>query len=81
MSPPDRYAVFGQPVAHSLSPLIHAQFAAQTHQNLSYEAIEVAPAQFADAVAAFFAGGGRGLNITVPHKLAACALAGISCAT
>jgi len=76
MSSPDRYAVFGQPVSHSLSPRIHRQFAEQTQQRLSYEAIEVAPEQFATAVAEFFAAGGSGLNITVPHKLSAYALAG-----
>jgi shikimate dehydrogenase len=75
MSKPDRYAVFGQPVSHSLSPRIHWLFAQQSAQELTYEAIEVAPAQFAGAVADFFAGGGRGLNITVPHKLSAFALA------
>jgi shikimate dehydrogenase len=76
MSSPDRYAVFGQPVGHSLSPRIHRQFAEQTRQSLSYEAIEVAPEQFATTVAEFFASGGCGLNITVPHKLSAFALAG-----
>jgi shikimate dehydrogenase len=76
MSAPDRYAVFGQPVSHSLSPRIHQQFAEQTQQHLSYEAIEVTPEQFASTVADFFARGGRGLNITVPHKLSAYALAG-----
>jgi shikimate dehydrogenase len=76
MSAPDRYAVLGQPVSHSLSPRIHRQFAVQTHQQLIYEAIEVAPEQLAGTIADFFAGGGRGLNITVPHKLAAYALAG-----
>jgi shikimate dehydrogenase len=76
MSPPDRYALFGQPVSHSLSPRIHRQFAEQTHQELSYEAIEVAPGQFARSVAEFFSSGGRGLNITLPHKLSAYALAG-----
>jgi len=76
MSTPDRYAVFGQPVSHSLSPRIHRQFAEQTQQRLTYEAIEVAPEQFASTVAEFFASGGCGLNITVPHKLSAFALAG-----
>lgn len=75
MSKPDRYAVFGQPVSHSLSPRIHRLFAEQTGERMSYEAIEVAPAQFARAVAEFFEAGGLGLNITVPHKLAAFALA------
>jgi shikimate dehydrogenase len=76
MSSPDRYAVLGQPVSHSLSPRIHRLFAEQTGQHLTYEAIEVAPEQFASTVAEFFAGGGCGLNITVPHKLSAFALAG-----
>jgi shikimate dehydrogenase len=76
MSLPDHYAVFGQPVRHSLSPRIHRLFAAQTQQTLTYEAVEVAPEAFAATVAEFFASGGCGLNITVPHKLSACALAG-----
>lgn len=65
---PDRYAVFGQPIAHSKSPRIHGLFAEQTAQAISYTAQEVAPEQFADAVHAFFADGGKGLNCTVPLK-------------
>lgn len=76
MSSPDRYAVLGQPVSHSRSPRIHRLFAEQTHQSLTYEAIEVAPEQLASTVAEFFDRGGAGLNITVPHKLSAYALAG-----
>ena len=75
MNPPDRYAVLGHPISHSRSPWIHARFAAQTKQAMSYEAIDVEPAQFAPVVREFFAGGGRGLNITLPHKVAAVALA------
>jgi shikimate dehydrogenase len=72
---PDRYAVFGHPVAHSRSPWIHARFAALTAQAMSYEARDVPPGGFGAALAEFLAAGGRGLNITLPHKLAACAAA------
>ena len=71
----DRYAVMGNPVAHSLSPLIHRWFAEQTHQAMRYEAIEVPRDAFARAVAEFQGEGGRGLNVTVPFKEEAYALA------
>lgn len=74
---PDRYAVMGNPIAHSKSPLIHAQFAAQTQQHLHYEAQLIALDGFSDAVAAFHAAAGRGLNITVPFKQEAWSLAEI----
>jgi shikimate dehydrogenase len=64
----DRYAVVGNPVAHSLSPEIHTAFAAQTGQPLSYERIEAPLDRFAETVADFFASGGCGLNVTVPFK-------------
>jgi len=74
-TPPDRYGVVGHPVAHSFSPFIHGMFARQTGQNLVYRLHDVAPAQFRGHVLEFFARGGRGLNVTVPHKLAAAELA------
>ena len=65
----DRYAVFGNPVAHSKSPYIHSSFARETGQALSYEAIEAPVGGFANAVDAFRTAGGKGLNITAPFKL------------
>jgi len=71
----DRYAVMGNPVAHSKSPRIHALFAGQTGQRLTYEAIRVESGKLADAVGDFLAAGGKGLNITVPLKEEAWSLA------
>lgn len=71
MSRNDRYAVVGYPVAHSKSPLIHGLFAEQTGQPVSYERMAVAPEDFSHSVQEFFAQGGKGLNITLPHKEAA----------
>ena len=65
---PQRFAVFGHPVAHSQSPLIHAQFARQAGIALEYAAIDAAPHDFAAALQAFAAGGGRGANVTLPLK-------------
>ena len=64
----DRYAVLGNPVAHSKSPRIHTLFASQTDQQLQYEAIRVESGKLADAVGDFQTRGGKGLNITVPLK-------------
>src|SRR5574343_1653200 len=64
----DRYAVFGNPLAHSKSPQIHAAFAAATAQDLRYEALLAPLDGFAGAVADFVAAGGRGANVTVPFK-------------
>ena len=71
----DRYAVMGNPVAHSKSPRIHALFAEQTSQQLQYDAILVEKDGFREAVADFLRQGGKGLNITVPFKEEAWALA------
>jgi shikimate dehydrogenase len=71
---PDRYGLVGHPVEHSRSPLIHTVFARQTGQKLTYELIDAEPAAFETAVRGFGAAGGKGLNVTVPHKEAAFAL-------
>lgn len=64
----DRYAVVGNPVAHSLSPEIHMAFAAQTGESLSYERIEAPLDGFVRTVEEFLGGSGCGLNVTVPFK-------------
>jgi shikimate dehydrogenase len=68
---PDAYVLAGHPVSHSRSPLIHARFAAQTGQHLTYGLLDIAPGQFAAGLARFRASGGCGLNVTLPHKEAA----------
>lgn len=64
----DRYAVVGYPVRHSHSPVIHKLFAEQTGENITYELLEATPEEFEVAVRGFQAAGGKGLNVTVPHK-------------
>jgi shikimate dehydrogenase len=64
----DRYAVIGNPVAHSKSPWIHAEFARATGQAMTYVAIEAPRDGFARTVSAFRASGGRGANVTLPFK-------------
>ncbi len=74
-TPPKRYAVIGNPVEHSRSPFIHEQFGRQTGLALRYDKIKAPLDGFAGAVADFFAQGGHGLNVTVPFKEEAFALA------
>jgi shikimate dehydrogenase len=65
----DRYAVIGNPVAHSQSPRIHRLFARALGEDIQYGAIQGRPGHFADDVQVFRQAGGRGLNVTVPFKL------------
>ncbi len=64
----DRYGVMGYPVSHSRSPVIHRLFALQTGQDMQYELLQVTPEKLETAVRQFQRTGGKGLNITVPHK-------------
>ncbi len=79
----DQYAVVGNPISHSKSPLIHARFAKQCNQNLAYSALEAPLDGFPEFVKGFFSddsckeshqGAGKGLNVTVPFKEQAWAL-------
>jgi shikimate dehydrogenase len=65
----DRYAVFGNPVGHSLSPRIHARFGDLTGDRIDYRAVEVPIGGFAAFVRAFFDSGARGGNVTLPFKI------------
>jgi len=71
----DRYAVIGNPIAHSKSPLIHARFAEQTGEPIEYSHLLAPLDGFVSQVRAFIEAGGRGMNVTVPFKLEAHALA------
>ena len=71
---PDRYAVIGNPVAHSRSPFIHQAFAEQTAQVLSYERVLAPMEGFGATAQAFAASGGKGCNVTVPFKFDAFAM-------
>ena len=71
----DRYAVIGNPVAHSKSPQIHAAFAQASGQAMTYERLLGPLDGFVRTVEAFRDAGGRGLNVTSPFKLEAYALA------
>jgi len=71
----DLYAVIGNPISHSKSPLIHKGFAEAAGQDLDYIAIEGPPGLFVETVDAWRRRGLRGLNITVPFKLDAFAYA------
>jgi len=74
-SRPSRYVVAGNPVAHSQSPFIHAEFAKQTGEPVSYDRLLCPLDAFAATVRAFAADGGAGCNVTLPFKLEAFALA------
>jgi len=71
----DVYAVAGNPISHSKSPVIHKRFAEQSNQKMHYGRLQPALDQFKIAAQAFFAAGGKGMNVTVPFKLDAQALA------
>ena len=71
----DRYAVFGNPVSHSLSPRIHARFAELMGERIEYVAILAPAGGFVERAREFFASGGRGANVTLPFKVDAYALA------
>jgi shikimate dehydrogenase len=75
MSGTRRFAVFGHPVAHSLSPRLHALFAAQFRIALEYVAIDAPPECFVGTARAFFEEGGQGANVTLPDKRLAFELA------
>ena len=64
----DRYAVVGNPVAHSVSPQIHAEFARQTGQDLDYVKLHAPLDGFAALVERFRGEGGKGVNVTLPFK-------------
>ncbi|HRJ52000.1 MAG TPA: shikimate dehydrogenase [Candidatus Thiothrix moscowensis] len=71
----DRYAVFGNPIAHSKSPRIHNLFAQQTGESVEYSALLSEPEEFAQDVMMFLVTGGKGCNVTVPFKQEAWELA------
>lgn len=73
-SAPAKYAVFGYPITHSLSPMIHTLFAEQTGQHICYHKIQV-DGSFSAALQHFIDGGGKGANVTLPHKEDAFAIA------
>jgi shikimate dehydrogenase len=73
----DVYAVAGNPIAHSKSPVIHRRFAQQAAQAMHYGMLMPELGEFAKAAKAFFAAGGKGMNVTVPFKLDAQALADV----
>ena len=64
----DKYAVFGNPIAHSKSPDIHMHFAKETQQDISYSRILGDDVEFENQVRDFFAKSGKGLNVTSPFK-------------
>jgi shikimate dehydrogenase len=73
----DVYAVAGNPISHSRSPAIHQRFAEQSNQKMHYGRLQPALGEFKTAAQSFFAAGGMGMNVTVPFKLDAQALADV----
>lgn len=73
--PPAEYGVIGHPVAHSRSPFIHGMFARQTGRNIIYRLHDVHPDRLHAYVIEFWKRGGKGLNVTVPHKVSASGIA------
>jgi shikimate dehydrogenase len=71
----DRYVVIGNPVSHSLSPTIHAQFAELVGEKVDYSTLPAPLGQFAQSARAFFDAGGQGANVTLPFKVEAFDLA------
>ena len=71
----DFYAVIGNPIAHSKSPIIHHAFAELTHQDIQYERVLAPLDDFAATVHGMIAHGFKGANVTVPFKLEAYAMA------
>ncbi len=71
----DFYAVIGNPIAHSKSPVIHHAFAELTHQDIQYERVLAPLDDFAGTVHSLIAQGFKGANVTVPFKLEAYAMA------
>ena len=72
----DQYAVIGHPISHSKSPWIHAEFAKQLNEDISYALIDSKPDEFISTVQAFTGKGAKGLNVTVPFKQEAWLMAG-----
>ena len=68
MKQKDRYGVIGDPIEHSLSPKIHTQFSNQLGLQVDYQKYHVRPEELELFIKEFFVKGGRGLNVTVPHK-------------
>ena len=75
MEDAEHYVLFGHPVSHSWSPFIHGLFARQFGHAIDYRLVDIEADDFRKAALEFFTGGGRGANVTVPHKVAAAELA------
>jgi shikimate dehydrogenase len=73
----DVYVVAGNPISHSKSPAIHQRFAQQSNQKIHYGRLQPELGEFKTAAQAFFTAGGKGMNVTVPFKLDAQAMADV----